>query len=69
MLKNRKTSITFGTNQCIEFSGLNGKQFELDLTTQFNSKEFDMPDFVFVVFQTNRKENQMLTLVYSIIVN
>jgi hypothetical protein len=42
-----------------EFAGLSGKnKFELDITNFYNSSEFDMPYFIFVVFQTNRQNNQ-----------
>jgi len=35
-----------------------GSFFEFDVTTQFNSRQFDMADFVIVAFQTGRSKDQ-----------
>ena len=46
----------FLKNPIIPISFLNS-QTEIDITTQFNSLSFDMPEFVIVLFQAN-KNNQ-----------
>lgn len=59
ILKEPKIPISFFDLQTQEISGLSGKRnFEIDITNYYNSMEFDMPYFIFVVFQTNRKGNQ-----------
>lgn len=61
MLNNPKTPISFYEIQTIEIAGLSGKKnIELDITNYYNSVEFDMPYWIFVVFQTNRKNNQLI---------
>jgi hypothetical protein len=51
--------ISFFNLQTQEFAGLNGKKkFELDITNFYNSVEFDMPYFLFVVFQTGKANTQ-----------
>lgn len=57
ILKNPDMSISFHIYQCVQKS-VSGKYFEFDITTQFNSLQFDMPDFVVAFFQTNRDNNQ-----------
>jgi hypothetical protein len=57
LLENSEVSISFHAYQCIQNS-VSGKKFVFDLTTQFTSRQFDMPDFVVVLFQTNRDGNQ-----------
>jgi hypothetical protein len=46
--------INFLASQTIQKS-VSGSRFEFDLTTQFISQQFDMPDFVIVIFQTDRE--------------
>ena len=58
MLDEQKLPIAFRSAQCIEKTGFHGTTLEFDLTTQFISLQFDMPDFVIVLFQTNRNNNQ-----------
>jgi len=36
---------------------VSGSYFEFDVTTQLNLLQFDMPDFVIGLFQTNRDDN------------
>jgi hypothetical protein len=53
MLDKKLIPISFNTYQCFE-KPFSGKYLEFDLTTQFNSVEFYMPDWVICFFQTNR---------------
>jgi hypothetical protein len=54
-----KRNILFFYKQIKEFAGLDCKKnFKLDSTNYYNSAEFDMPYFIFVVFQTDRAGTQ-----------
>jgi hypothetical protein len=53
LLENPEVSISFHAYQCIQKS-VSGKRFDFDLTTQFTLRQFGMPEFVVVLFQTNR---------------
>ena len=56
ILKAPQLPINFHTYQCFQRHA-SGSHFQFDVITQFNSLQFDMPDFVVVLFQTGRDNN------------
>ena len=58
MLKKPIIPISFLNSQTIEKS-VSGRSADIDITTQFNSLSFDMPEFAIVLFQTDRSNNQL----------
>lgn len=59
LIKNPISTISFYDLQTFELTGIIGKKnFEIDITNYYHSLQYDMPYFVFVVFQTNRIDNQ-----------
>ena len=57
ILKSPQVPIHFHGYQCVQKMA-SGSHMEFDVTTQFNNIQFDMPDFVVVLFQTGRDNNQ-----------
>lgn len=61
IIKNPISIISYFDLQSFEIGGMAGKKsFEIDITNNYHSLQFDMPYFIFVVFQTNRLNNQLL---------
>ena len=58
MVRNPIIPICFLNSQTSE-KGVTGRSAEIDITTQFNSLSFDMPEFAIVLFQTDRSNNQL----------
>jgi len=56
ILQQPQIPIEFLTYQSVQ-RHVSGSYFEFGVTTQFNSLQCDMPDFVIVLFQTNRDNN------------